>query len=227
MVCYTALICRMCTTYLPVICWVLMGERRCCWRNRTQKSDPVLCVSLNFQRTSGSLTTTVPDPPVPWQTEVSEPGYCSRDKEINLNSFVLVPCIKWYPCSGAYCRNKRPPEAEPRGHLFRDGQIVKYEHIICHNNKLVSHQIMKVCIPFVNWIFKCTSVGRLLMTYEISYWFFHNRLNWYPLGMDFSKSNNLAGWPDYHHPARLSIFTLIRTNLKHGKWIFLFIFISS
>ncbi len=113
------------------------------------------------------------------------------------------------------------------GTCFGMAKLSSMNKLYTMYNKLVSHQIMKVCIPFVNWIFKCTSVGRLLMTYEISYWFFHNRLNWYPLGMDFSKSNNLAGWPDYHHPARLSIFTLIRTNLKHGKWIFLFIFISS
>ncbi len=53
---------------------------------------------------------TFKEPPVPWPQQFQNRRFLdkqklqnqgSRDKEIDWNSFQPVPCIKWYPCSGA------------------------------------------------------------------------------------------------------------------------------
>lgn len=50
------------------------GKKALLKKQNSEVRTSAACGSLNFQRTTGSLTTAVTDPPVPWQTEVSEQG---------------------------------------------------------------------------------------------------------------------------------------------------------
>jgi hypothetical protein len=130
MVCYTALICRMCTTYVPVICWVLIGGKKVLLKkqNSEVRTSAVrvfeFLKNLRFldnssSRPAGSLTNSSSRTRVAGTRKSIEIVFC----RFLASSDTLVV---------GHCPNKRPPEAEPRGHLFREGQIVKVEHIIHH-----------------------------------------------------------------------------------------------
>jgi hypothetical protein len=91
------------------------------------------------------------EPPVPWQQQFqtlrfpdnissrpagSSTNWSSRTRVVGTRKLIEIVFCRFLASSDTlvvgHCRNKRPPEAEPRGHLFGEGQIVKYEHIIHH-----------------------------------------------------------------------------------------------